>query len=250
MNENKKYPKSIDGNQCISPCFPVGFLSSHPITLSAITNKEYPYCHIQPIIVDAKLNKKVEYNICAKPSSNEEIKNYNTKLIIPISDMDSGIFLRSFYNIHTFEDGINWIINNDNKPIMTRLRIFDNIFVYGKDIDIIDIRIITFIIEVIKKLWIKDIYKELYKYISINKKNEIFIEKNDDDINENINNKINFIIKKFVNNDEVYKFMSRYIKARYENWNKISSHIINIKNDYIDYIENKIKLTISNYKEV
>jgi hypothetical protein len=99
-------------------------------------------------------------------------------------------------------------------------------------------------------LWIKDVYKELYKYISINNKNEIFLDNNNDDINDNINNKINFIIKKFVNNDEIYKFMSRYIKARYEKWDKISSHIINIKNDYIDYIENKIKLTISNYKEV
>jgi hypothetical protein len=133
MNENKKYPKSIHGHQCISPCFPVGVWSSHPIILSAITNQEDAYCHIQPIIVDTKSNKKIIHDICAKPSSNEEIKNYNTKLIIPIADMDSGIFLRSFYNIHTFEDGINWIINNDNKPVMTRLRIFDNmLIVYGR----------------------------------------------------------------------------------------------------------------------
>jgi hypothetical protein len=247
MNENKKYPKSLNGLQCISPCFPANYLTTHPITLQKVMgmDKINPYCHILPHMNEEK--KHIAVAVCSKPSTNEEIKKHQVNLLIPIANIDSSIFLRGFYDIITFEDGMNWIINNENKPVMTRLRVFDNMLIaYGKDIDIIDIRMVDFMVDVIKKLWIKDIYKELHKYIFINEKKEIFIKENDSDINKNINEKINFIIKKFINSDEVYKFMSRYIKARYEDWDKILSHINNIKNDYIEYIEKKIKLTISN----
>ena len=54
------------------------------------------------------------------------------------------------------------------------------------------------------------------------------------------------LINKFITQDEIYKFITRYIKTRKNEWENIKDHLLKISTDISKYIENKILLTLKN----
>lgn len=244
---NKKYPKSSNGLQCIGPCYPQNKRSLHPIRMDIITSKEFSYC---PVNQFSKYNPEtkqttLEYiDKCYEFQNSENIENDKDTImdiITPYMDFSLDKFLIIFYNINNYEDGIEYITTNII-PLITSMRIFEAmLIVYGKTLDIIDNRTIDYVIKLIKSVFIPTFYERLHKYLYFDKtKENIIIRKNSQEDNEENNIiKTNFIIKNFINPNDVSKFLFKYFKKK-----NTFLGIEELINDFNAYIINIILATI------
>lgn len=250
----KKYPKSASGLQCIGPCYPKNKTSIHPIRMDVITSNQHSYCAVnqlskynpekgtdEEIIMDKCYNIQNEGN-----QETDKIENI-LNVIVPYMDFNLQQFLIIFYNIHTYEDGIDYITQNQSLPITTQIRIYEAMLnVYAGKIDIIDNRTIDFVIKIIKLEYINIFYERLKKYVYIDKiNNEVFFKKNNQsDENENIVFKTNYIIKNFINANDVSKFLYKYFKTRRNELEEMDNNIKNLIDDFCVYIINIILASI------
>lgn len=262
IGDIKKYPKSKNKFQCLGPCYQPSTIIVHPTLLEIVTNNENPFCPVNEWTYEdpttgRKQNKMTD--ICINPTENTNISNKDLELNIltPLVDFNAEQFLKIYYNIFSFEDGLDWCDTNKHAPIDTQLRIVKGILkVFGKNIDIIDSRFIDFLINLIKKKYISDIYIDLHKYIGVsmgtkdnaNEKFIMLVNKDDNELNQNdyYLERINFFVKVFITKDDIYKFVMRYFKQRKDNWDNINDHVSNMLTDLTDYLTNKINLTLKN----
>lgn len=245
----KKFPKSITGRQCIGPCYESNKYIMHPINLTYVTDKEKPFCPTHEWR-NEKTGKNEIIDICLIPSKADDINKQQIELnfIVPTFEFSCEYFLKTFYNIYSFESALDWISTNINNPIYSLLRIINCAWkIYGSTVDIINEQLIEFYINVIKKEWIKDIYPIISKYLSTENKRIYMKRPNKNDINnKNINQieKINFIMKKFITNQAIYKVLHNYIESNKDDWDNIKSHNEMIEEYLIKYIVEKIESTI------
>jgi hypothetical protein len=249
----KKYPKSKHNFQCLGPCYYAGTKIRHPITLQIVTNQDnFPFCAVSKwTTTDPKTGNQRDELIdgCYNPvhMTSDELINAEINMLLPLVEFNVEQFLKMFYKIFSFEDGIAWIESNKHKPFLTKVRILRCILkVYGKDIEIIDNRIVDFFIEIIKFTFAKELYTNLSKYVKYTN-NEFYLSESDNnniEIKDIETLKLNYLLKTFVNSDEIHKFLMRYIRNRKDNWNDINDHINNALSDLIIYIENKINMTL------
>lgn len=245
-----KYPKSKNNFQCVGPCYQPNTSIVHPLTLEYVTDKYYPFCPVNEWdYTDATSGKTITRttDICYHPTQSKDLsgKEFEINILTPNIDFNDKQFLKIFYNIHSFEDAINWIDSKKLSPLLTRLRIMECAWnAYGKNVNIIDHRVVDFYIELAKKKWISDIYKKLNKYIHISNDKILFADPKTNDLSpkDNYVARINFLIDRFINNDEIYKFLIKYLANPTDTM--VMNYSTSIKNDLIIYIENKIKLTI------
>lgn len=249
------YPRSKNNFQCIGPCYEPKTMIVHPITLEYTTVENYPFCPVKEWEEVDKDNGKINVrttDICHIPSEKKDIegKEFEINIITPYIDFNEEQFLKIFYKIYSFEDAINYIENNKLLPIYNRLRIINCGWkAYGNTINMIDLRLVNFYIELIKKKWINIIYKDFNKYIYITHDEKIMFsnpDKNNLKSNEFVVERTNFLINRFVNMDEIYKFLNKYIKYRKNQFNNMDDINDNIKNEFLIYLDNKINLTINN----
>jgi hypothetical protein len=250
----KKYPKSKHNFQCLGPCYNPGTMAVHPTHLEIVSLAKYPFCPVDEWEYTNPKTKEVTTHMvdtCFNPIDITETANKELEINIltPYIDFNATHFLKIYYNIFSFEDSIDWIYRNKHVPIKTKLRIINSALnIFGKDIDLFDIRFTDFFIEYIKKKEIINIYNKIHTYISIDEKqnNVQIINPNNNSLNkrENCTERINFIIKTFLDKDDITKFLMRYFKYRKSNWNNFTDHILNMINDFIDYILNKINITL------
>lgn len=254
MTSEIKYPKSKNNFQCIGPCYQPNTSIVHPLTLEYVTDKYYPFCPVKEWeYVDKDSGNTVTRttDVCYHPTESKDLsgKEFEMNMLVPSIDFNDEQFLKIFYNIYSFEDAISWIDNKKfTSPLLTRLRIMNSAWsAYGADLNIIDHRVVEFYIELAKKKWMADIYKYLNKYVRISDENVLLGEPDENELTakDDVVVRTNFLADRFINNDEIYKFLVRYLKYRKEEWPNIINHSDNIKNDLIKYIENKIKLTIN-----
>lgn len=256
---NKPYPISKNNFQCIGPCYQSSTTIVHPVTLEYVTDRSNPFCPIrQKEFVDKNTGKKktVTIDICNQPTETKDVsgKEFEINILTPSIDFNDTHFINIYYDIYSYEDAINYITENKYLPILTKLRIIDcSLNAYGKELNIVDHRTVDFFIEVINKLWLNELYYKIEKYINVDTQNDKINlssyddNNNDDDNNDNYNIKkikYNYIRTKFITSDEILKFLIKYINHRKDTWDEISHHIDSIKDDFIIYIENKIKSTI------
>lgn len=256
MNNIKKYPRSKNNFQCLGPCYYPGTKITHPITLETVTDNVDIFCPVNQWIQENSEGRK--YGLLTDVCNKETMtKSYSKKeleidMLIPYIDFNSEMFL-TFYNINSFDNGINWINENKYKSLDNRIRILNMCLIsYNKQINIIDNKTADIFIEIIKNKYIKKIYKQISKYINIKndkiylikpnkKKEEDSILKIDNDIK-----KMNYIIDNFINNEELSKFLIRYIKQHDKSWNTFVNHIDDIISNLIIYITKKITTTLNN----
>jgi hypothetical protein len=119
-----------------------------------------------------------------------------------------------------------------------------NVFI--SKIDIIDNRTIDFIITLIKKEYTGIFYERLKKYIYVDKtKEEVYLKKNgQSDDNDNIVLKTNYIIKSFINPNDVSKFLFKYFKSRKNDFEDNNNNIKIMMDDFCSYIINIINSSI------
>lgn len=252
----KKYPKSNHGFQCLGPCYYPNTVFLHPTNLMHIVNPTMSVCPVNEwtdIDPETKKSTIKHSDKCFNPthSVSSTVQDLELNLLTPYIGFNSTHFLKIYYNIFSFEDALDWIEKNRQTPIRTQLRIINNVLKsFGKNIDLIDMRFVDFLTDSINKKFIKNIYNKIHKYIGIDQNNNIVLI--DPTLNhlekEEFNvERINYILKVFVNKDDLHKFIMRYFrdnKDTFENVVKIEDIMNNIISSFIEYTINKINFTL------
>lgn len=251
-NNDKKYPKSNSGFQCIGPCYKPGTIVVHPITLEYITNNDQPFCPVKEWTEVMSSGDKRDRIIdeCLNPThiKNVSKKELEMNMLIPYIDFNCEQFLKIYYNIYSFEDALIWLEKNDFVPVNNKLRIVNCSFsVYGSTLDVADYRVVAFIIDIVKARWINILYNKLNKFISIKDQNIFIADPHSNKLSttEYTVQRINYILNTFITPDEITKFLEKYIKYRRDTWEEISSHINKLRDDLVEYIQEKMQKTIA-----
>lgn len=248
-----KYPKSKNNFQCLGPCYQPGTMVVHPTQLDMVTDDMHSFCPVEQwTYVDQKTGKSKDImtDFCFNPTEKENISNKELELNIltPFIDFNSEQFLKIYYNIFSFEDSIEWIDKYKFTPIGTKSRIINSALkTFGSKVDLFDGRFVDFFTELIKKKEIKHIYMKTAQFIGIDEKSNVHFVKSDNNklkIDEESTARMNYLIKIFLDRDEVSKFLLKYFKTRKAQWETIKNHLNNMLIDFLEYIETKINITI------
>lgn len=247
----KKYPKSKNNFQCLGPCYYPNTMVVHPTQLEIVTDYTQPFCPVDEWQhVDKKTGKTTDTltDICLNPTEKTNISNKELELNIltPYIDFNLEHFLKIYYNIFSFEDSIEWIDKNKYSSLGTKTRIINaSLKTFGEQIDIFDNRFSDFFIEYIKKYEIKNLYNKLNKNIGISSdKNILLVNESNLSISNYCVERTNYIIKTFLEKDDITKFLVRYFKHRKSQWTNINNHLENMSIDFSDYVHNKIIMTL------
>ena len=235
--------KGKHNQPCIGPCLSGKEAIVHPIYLRNIGPFEEPYCSTLEWINED--GQKLIHDTCKEPTDITKIdkRDLTISYAIPNFGFDCKEFLKNYYDLYSFESVLEWI-SQDHNSIYTKLRIVNcswGAFFNGDEI--INDQLIEFYIHVIKKIWIKELYSNIFEYISVDK-NNIYIKKNSDKIKDHKIEKINFIIEKFNNRSFIYNTLKSYIDTNKSRWKNIKNYNNELKQYYIDCVINKIKITL------
>lgn len=181
MNQKiEKFGKSINNVQCISNCYPKNTKMTHPITLENITNIYHNFCAIaetningEPQIID-QCNNPIDIS---HEGDGQSATHNNIDILYPIIDFNAADFLKKYYNINDISDFYVYLRNNKSIPIFTKIRLLECfIIVHGKDISVVEDVFVETIIDIIKKFWIKRMYRKLCNYITVKNDECIFVD--------------------------------------------------------------------------
>lgn len=275
-SKNKKtmkdnYPISVNGQQCIGPCYHSNTRIIHPLTLDEIRGVDRNFCPVNTFVFTDPNTKKSTLSIidkCMVPTAREtqmdEILRDN--VIAPQFHFSSDYFVKVYYKITNLEDLLNWLDGHRTDPFKTKERVFNNsMAVYGDQLNIVDHRLIHFINDLMMENLPK-LYRHLKKYIVLNDDRVVIanpdskldnkpidssehnVQYDDSDINtQEYKSDIPiiraYIKEKFLGSDNIHQFMSKIIRYYKEDiTDRYISHIL--VNHMIEYITKRIKLTL------
>lgn len=251
----KKYPKSKNNLQCLGPCYYPGTTVIHPTLLEFVTDKEKAFCPVSEWeVVDPATGqrKKVYSDVCFNPTDKTGVssKELELNILTPYIDFSSEQFLKIYYEIFSFEDALDWLGRNKDLPIDTQIRVMEcalKAFSYGRGVILIDVRFVDFIIDIIKRRYISFILQKNGKYVGVNSKDEFMLVPSGSvlsDKNNSVVEKTNYLVKMFVNRDEITKFIGRYFKLHSDTWDSHKEFIEPMMKDFSEYVNAKIQMTL------
>jgi len=235
-SHNKIYPKSVNGYQCVGPCYKKNNKIIHPIYFNVVQNEKQDFCPTNEWIFKHKSGNLQRF-YTDKCNNNNDIIN-NNDLLFPYTNFDELVFLDSFYDINNFGQTLEWIENNKNLSINSKQRIFDlSLKAFRNKFDIFnfnDTRLVDFLIELIKKKFLHIFSMEFFKYIMI-EKDDVILQQNknykyDDETNESIIIKQNFILKYIVTIENITNFINIYFR-KFEDYDNLE--IINYPSEIL-----------------
>lgn len=243
--KSHKYPKSVNGKQCLGPCYKKNTKIIHPTYLNIVTSKD-DFCPVgrEEIFINGK--KTLIYtDVCNEVKINDSEQNTDNtyNLLFPYVDFNPQLFLKLFYNINTFGEIIEWI-NDNNTSIDTKERIFNlGVDAFKDNLDIIEIsdtRIVDFIYELFNKKYFNNIIIPIFQYITVSDKYTKLGYDTKKDTDETIIIKTNYIKKNIL----ILNNISNFIKSFFNK--KIISDVNNtysilMVNGFTNYIINDIK---------
>ncbi len=248
----ERYPKSTNGLQCIGPCYYSNTKILHPLTLEEITNVSHNFCPVDTYVYTTNEGKNIVEQIdrCFIPTAKETIVDdfIIDNILTPQFNFSSLYFVKIYYRINNIDELLTWLQENRNDPYKTKERVFNNSMVaYGKDLNIIDHRLVNFINDLMMYHLAK-IYRYIKKYFII--ENEMIKIINPDKLitdnknisNESIKNIRIYIKDKLLGTDNIHQFMSKFIRYYKEDLSnrQISTMLVD---NFIDYIKKKLKLS-------
>jgi hypothetical protein len=239
----KKYKKSINNIQCLGPCYKGDTYVVHPVYLEHINkHDDNPFCPTEyHEVVDDNTGKKrlIPYDICENPTDNTDIST-SESIILFQSGFTKDVFLSLYYDINSYEEMIEWLNNNKSALIDTKARIVNSALnIYGNKIDFFDDVFIEFYINYMKEKSSKKIYKEIHKNIGINDGDILITNEKNNDLKyeEYLIERINFIVEKFLNIDEVKKFLHNLIKNKDIIFEDYDDNLVIIADKHTGYIK-------------
>jgi len=248
---NKKYPKSKNNFQCLGPCYNKSTVVIHPTLLEMVTDNEKNFCPVNEwSYIDPYSGREYKKSVdtCYNPTADGATKeDLELNILMPYVDFNAEHFLKIYYNVFSFEDALEWCVKNNYTSIDTQIRLMKNALkVYGNQIDMIDNRFVEIFMTYLKKKHIGELYSGINQYIGFGDDDKkltiIGSNKNNLKVDEYYVERTNFIIKMFINYDYVYKFIMRYIKSKKTEWNNIDNHVIDMVNEFVEYVINKINV--------
>lgn len=246
----KKYPKSKNKKQCLGPCYKPGTTIVHPTYLEYVTDEINPFCPVeewrQTDIVTGRTTGVIT-DTCFNPIDEQSTsKELEMNILTPYIDFNLDQFLKIYYEIFSFEHSIDWIDRNKHAPLNTKIRIINAaLTTYGNKIEIFDSRFTDFFIEIIKRNEIANIYDKIHKNIGIDDASNIYFvnaSKNDLSSKQKYVERTNYLIKIFLDKDEVTKFLSKYFRRKKQIWADIYNYIIDMINDFVNMIITKMQM--------
>jgi hypothetical protein len=238
--------KGINNQTCLGSCLPGDKISIHPVYIVPVQDQNYkPYCATLEW-TDEKKNNNFMHDICKTENIISKInkKDHMLSFAIPSFGISYKDFLQKYYDLYSFESVSEWL-HIENNRIYTKLRVLNCAWIlFGTDKNIINDQIIKFYMDLVKKRWIKEIYPYIYNDIHVNKSN-ISFKKNKDAYGDHKVEKINFFLDKFNDRSTLYNLLQSYINTNKSRWANIEDHNDELKKYYIDYVSNKIKITLS-----
>ena len=239
--DSDKHNKSISGLDCKGPCYYPGTTYLHPLFEEKILVPDKATC---PTEKHTNANNiQVSYDTCANPSSRNSSENELLMTISPFIKLKNDVFLKLYYNIYNMEDAIQLAISNTHTRITNNRLVNVALREYGDELVIINHRLVEFIKNYLI-YHINIIRQSLEKYFVINDNNDVEIRKGKykSDNNNNDNDKLNkYIIKVFVTDEYILKFMTKYIENKKTRWDDTENHLNEIMEKIIIFFENKIQ---------
>jgi hypothetical protein len=254
MENIKRYPKSKNNYQCVGPCYPPGTMVVHPTQLEFVTEGPLPFCPIDEILYeDAKTGEilRKSTDTCYNPTEKDNIDKtqLEVNILIPHIDFNAEQFLKIYYKIFSFDGAVDWIDNNQHVPMGTKVRVINcAIEAFGDTMELFDIRFCNFFIDYVKLKKIKTLYSQIHENIGIDEKTGdiLIVDKQSNKLGlfDKSVERINYIIKTFINKEEITKFLQKYFKKSPDHLSFEDNHLNKMSNDLIIYISNKIGATI------
>lgn len=243
-NDNVQY--SVNNRKCIGPCSAPGVQYVHPITLDIIQDEKYTTCPTAPynIVDENGENVTMYHDICSSGFGKEKHASHFSNYVTPQIDFDPKYFLKTYYGLTSFDEGLDWIDGNEELNYITKERVFDMLMiVYGKELNVADHRFLNHI-QGIMMHNIDTITDAVGKYISIDSNDNITYIDNNSDIDTDNNKKVSeFIKKSMLNDDEIAKFNSKIIRYHGDTLYNVEYVSHSLVEYMIDYIIKRIKIT-------
>lgn len=256
---SKKYPKSVNGKQCVGICYKKNTKIVHPIYSRLVSKLDTSFCPVAEFY-EKENGKMIRKDI---DECNENIQKtdyiYNDiDLLYPYVDFTAQLFLNICYNIDNFSSGLTWISDNNYKSLDTRERVFNLLIdAFGETIDIIEIsdnRIVDFFNILIRSKYTYKLHR-LFKYITIKEDTVLIDEKNMKKIDnvqrrdklesdESIIIKTNYILKNIVTTNNITNFLAKYFKEKITS-SLEKSHSEQMIEKFVVYLNDNIKKTFS-----
>lgn len=252
------YPISVNGQQCVGPCYFSGTKIIHPITLDEISGVHQNFCPVNNFIyINPQTGKQTiaSYDKCYIPTAKETIIDEGLReyLMSPLFKFSSDYFIKIYYKIFSLDDLLKWLENNPNDPFKTKERVFNNgMIVYGSQINIIDHRLAKFVDDIMT-INLPKIYKGIKTYIKItnDKIQLVYKPKTIIDVThtkEEIALIRNYIKQQFLGMDNVHNFMTKFIRY-YKDVLKEKDLSNKLVDHMIDYIIKKIEASFDSINE-
>jgi hypothetical protein len=216
-NKSDNFPKSINGRQCIGPCYYPFTNATHPSTGEQFTHRSN-FCPVERytrINNDGKVI--IEYiDECLVPTSRgvDDEAEIEAKILSLNIPFDSKYFVNLYYNIISLDGALEWFTDNGHLAFRTKERLMNNALVaFNEQINPTDERLTDYISLLFKKN-IRKIYKYLSEYFSVDGTNIIITPLNKQETNQPIENQSDkqnlikkYISKKWFNAGKIQKFI-------------------------------------------
>jgi|SRR3989344_5258929 len=221
------FPLSINHRQCLGACYYKNTTIIHPINYSLITNTKDAFC---PVFDPTDNNEY--HDICLNPTE----KEYKSTSNVQISHLTPTIFLYKVYNINSFYEGLQWINNNKDKNMLTKIRIINAcLAAYEIEYNLLDEIFINFFIEYIKYQEYEFMITHLYKYINVTD-NKVNLHVNELKLDEYKEERKKFIIDILLEQSFIKKFLTKKLDLTQTN-----NHLHYLTFLFIEYIIKKTK---------
>jgi hypothetical protein len=174
------FPSSKNKKQCISKCYDPYSQIFHPI-LNKYVSKDTPFCLLNDMVYNPEDSSFTRIFIDECTKDKDKLLNKDPELVLSVYQFNKQSFLNK-YDISSLDDFLNWYSDNKYTPYLTKKRIInillnnkydflnkDENYILATSEQLFYDIIIEFIIESIKKYWIRDIYYVSNPYITINK---------------------------------------------------------------------------------
>jgi hypothetical protein len=239
-SEKKKLPlQTIDKTNCLTACYDKGKGYIHPVTLERMLDPNNDTCAIVPVLQGENIFART--GICRL----EDNKVYH----VP-SEADSMLmhfyfdpyeFLTQIYDLHTFNQVINWTLDNPDLPPDTIKRVHNAAWkIFGSNLENISELVVDFYYDIATHNWIEDFKDNITAKYSFDVLSQSSSE------TTTVTNLTNLIVSNFFPKIFFVQIIKKYIETYRDEWTHIDSHYKNLKNFTYKCLMKNIKFKMSN----
>jgi hypothetical protein len=224
---DERYIISKSGKRCITKCHLKGTSVIHPYWLSPVSRYDHDFCLVIPYEdIDTTTGKKImEF----QDGCDQEQNKYYTgssemeRLLMLQIIFIPNDFLKTFYNINSFNDAIEWSKANTHLPFGTIRRVHNCSWkAFGYKSSEVSYDVVQYYHTLVTNNWINDYIIKIEKDISVKINRDKSFKNNEEFIRHYILSNI-LIISNFES------ILKKYIETYYDTWIDIESHYLNLK---------------------